>query len=142
MANDLNYCSFIGRLGKPVELRYMPDGKAVTSFSIAVGESWKDKTSGEKQERTTWVPIVAFGKLAEIMGEYLKKGSKIFVAGKLQVRKWQDKDGNDRWTTEIIANSMQMLDTRSGGGEQERGGGSSRQHEDEDAPFDDSEIPF
>lgn len=123
MASDLNMCCFIGRLGKDPELRYLPDGKAVVSISIAVGETWKAKDSGEKQEKTTWVPIVAFGKLAEIIGEYLKKGAKVYVSGRLQVRKWQDKEGNDRYTTEIIANQMQMLDTRNSGVGQEHGGG-------------------
>lgn len=111
MANDLNLCQFIGRLGRDPEQSYMPNGNAVCKISIAVGESWKDQ-SGQKQERTTWVPIVAFGKLAEIMGQYLAKGSRIYISGKFQVRKWQGQDGQDRYTTEIIASNMQMLDAR------------------------------
>ena len=111
--NDLNYCSFIGRLGKDIDLRYTPDGKPIANFSIAVGESWKSK-SGEKQEKTTWVNVVIFGKLAEIAGQYLHKGSKVFISGKFQVRKWQDNEGKDRYNTEIVIDtfngSMQMLD--------------------------------
>ena len=111
--NDLNYCSFIGRLGKDIDLRYTSDQKPIANFSIAVGESWKAK-SGEKQEKTTWVNIVIFGKLAEIAGQYLKKGSKVFISGKFQVRKWEDSSGNDRYNTEIVLDSftgsMQMLD--------------------------------
>lgn len=113
MSNDLNRCEFIGRLGKDPESRFMSSGDEVVNFTIAVGESWKDK-QGEKQDRTTWVPVVVFGKLAEICSTYLKKGSKVFVAGKFKVRKWQDQSGADRYTTEIVANEMQMLDSRGG----------------------------
>lgn len=109
MANDLNQCNFIGRLGKDPEIRYMADGKAVANFSIAIGSQWKDKQSGQKQESTEWVRASAFGKLAEIIGEYVEKGSQIFLSGKIQTRKWQDNEGKDRYTTEIVANSMQML---------------------------------
>lgn len=107
MAN-LNQCNFIGTLGKDPESRFFPDGSAVCNFSIAVNERWTDK-SGEKKERVEWVNIVATHKLAEICGEYLKKGMNVFVSGKQQTRKWQDKDGNDRYTTEIRADTMQML---------------------------------
>lgn len=113
MSNDLNRCEFIGRLGKDPESRFMPSGKEVVNMSIAVGESWKDE-QGQKQERTTWVPIVVFGKLASICSQYLSKGSKVFVAGKFRTRKWQDQSGNDRYTTEIVASEMQMLDSRGG----------------------------
>lgn len=128
MANDLNLCQFIGRLGKDPEISAMANGTAVAKISIAVGESWKDKASGQKQERTTWVPVVAFGRLAEVMGQYLTKGSKVYLSGKFSTRKWQGQDGQDRYTTEIIANEMQMLDGRgdaSGGvaPAQNRGGG-------------------
>lgn len=112
MPNDLNQCNFIGRLGKDAEMRYLPDGKAVATISIAVGEQWKDQ-QGQKQERTEWVRVSAFGRLAEVMGEYLRKGSKVFISGKLKTRKWQGQDGQDRYTTEIVAKEMQMLDSRS-----------------------------
>ena len=112
MSNDLNYCSFIGNLGKDVDLRYTSDGKPIANFSIAVGESWKDK-SGQKQEKTTWVNIVIFGSLAAIAGEYLKKGSKVFISGKMQVRQWDDNSGNKRYSTEVVisqfSGKMQML---------------------------------
>lgn len=109
MANDLNQCFFIGRLGKDPEVRYLPSGVAVANISIAVGKSWKDKTSGEKKEATTWVPVSFFDKLAEIVGEYCKKGSQIQVSGEFTVRKYQDKDGGDRYATEIRGTSMQLL---------------------------------
>lgn len=116
MANDLNQCQFIGRLGKAPEVSYLPSGRAVCKISIAVSKSWKAKDTGQKQERTTWVPIVAFDKLAEIMGEYLKKGAQVFISGEFLVRKWQDQSGADRYTTEIVASDMQMLDSRPSGG--------------------------
>ena len=106
--SDLNQCSFIGRLGKDVDVRYMTDGKAVASFSIAVGSQWKDK-SGVKQESTEWVNISAFGKLAEICAEYLKKGSQIYVSGKMKTDKYKDKEGVERYSTKIIADNIQML---------------------------------
>jgi len=112
MSNDLNQCSFIGRLGEDPAQKSMPNGNAVTNISIAVGEQWKDKQTGQKQEATEWVRIVAFGKLAEIMGQYLSKGSKVYVSGKMKTRKWQDQSGNDRYSTEIVAKDMQMLDSR------------------------------
>lgn len=108
MSNDLNLCNFIGRLGKDPETRYLADGKAVTNFSLAVGSQWKNK-NGEKQESTEWVNCTAYEKLAEICGEYLKKGSQIFVSGKMKTRKWQDKEGKDRYTTEIVVGQMQMF---------------------------------
>lgn len=118
MSKDLNLCQFIGRLGKDPEMRYTPAGAAVANFSIASSEQWKDKQSGEKQERTEWVRIVAFNRLAEVIGEYLKKGSKIYISGRMQTRKWQDDSGADRYSTEIVANNMQMLDTKGSGGPQ------------------------
>ena len=111
MSNDLNLCQFIGRLGKDPETSATPSGTTVTKVSIAVGSQWKD-SAGQKKESTTWVSVVAFGKLAEIMGQYLKKGSKVYLSGKMSVRKWQDKSGQDRYTTEIIASDMQMLEGR------------------------------
>ena len=115
MANDLNRHECIGRLGQDPEIRYLPSGEAVCSISIACGTTWKDKQTGNKQERTTWISYVAFGKLAEIMGEYLRKGAKVYLCGELRVRKWQDQSGTDRYTTEIVAKDMQMLDSQAGG---------------------------
>jgi single-strand DNA-binding protein len=109
MSNDLNQCSFIGRLGRDPETRHMPSGKAVVNFSIAVGSSWKDKQTGDRKEQTEWVNIVAFDKLGEICAEYLRKGSQVFIQGAMRTRKWQDKEGKDRYSTEIIASQMQML---------------------------------
>ena len=111
MANDLNQCTFIGRLGKDPETRYLANGDAATNFSIAVGESWKDK-QGQKQERTEWVNVSCFGRIAEICGEYLRKGSKVMVSGKMKTDKWQDQSGNDRYTTKIMLRDMNMLDSR------------------------------
>jgi single-strand DNA-binding protein len=120
MSNDLNSCSFIGRLGRDPETRYLPSGKAVTHFSIAVGSSWKDKQTGEKKEQTEWVNIVAFEKLGEICAQYLKKGSQVFIQGAFKTRKWQDKEGKDRYSTEIIANQLQMLGGKREGAEPQR----------------------
>ncbi len=111
---SVNKVILVGNLGRDPEVRYMPDGGAITNVSIATTDTWKDK-SGEKQERTEWHRVAFFGKLAEIAGEYLKKGSQIYVEGALRTRKWQDKDGQDKYTTEIIADRMQMLGSRSGG---------------------------
>ena len=113
MSKDLNQCNFIGRLGKDVELRYMPSGKAVANFSLACGDDYKDKETGQKVEQTNWIKVSMFGRPAEVIAEYCKKGSRLFVTGKQVTRKWQDKDGNDRYSTEIIASEFQMLDTRS-----------------------------
>jgi single-strand DNA-binding protein len=123
---SLNKVQLIGHLGRDPETKYLPNGDAVTNVSIATSESWKDKTTGEKQERTEWHRITFWGRLAEIAGEYLKKGSQVYVEGKLQTRKWQDKDGQDRYTTEIRADEMKMLGGRNGGG-QESDGGEQRQ---------------
>jgi len=114
MSKGVNKVILIGRLGKDPETRYTPSGTAVTNFSLATSEQWKDKNSGEKQERTEWHNIVTFGKLAEISGEYLKKGSECYIEGSLNTEKWQDKSGNDRYTTKIKANEMQMLGGRHG----------------------------
>lgn len=105
----LNRCCFIGNLGQDPETRYAPSGDAITNISIAVTESWKTKDTGEKKEHTEWIKVVFFGKIAEIASQYLKKGSSIYIEGKLQTRKWQGKDGQDRYTTEIRADVMQML---------------------------------
>jgi single-strand DNA-binding protein len=123
---SVNKVILIGNLGRDPETRYMPDGGAVTNVSIATTETWKDK-SGEKQEKTEWHRVAFFGKLAEIAGEYLKKGSQVYVEGRLQTRKWQDKDGQDKYTTEIVADRMQMLGSRQGMGGAEREGGGERE---------------
>ena len=115
MSKGINKVILIGNCGQDPETRHTPSGNAVTNLSIATSESWKDKTTGEAQERTEWHRIVFFNRLAEIAGEYLKKGSKVYVEGSLRTRKWQDNNGQDRYTTEIIASSMQMLDMRTDG---------------------------
>lgn len=113
-SRGINKVIVVGNLGADPEVRYMPSGGAVTNVSVATSETWKDKTSGEPQERTEWHRIVFFNRLAEIAGEYLKKGSKVFVEGSLRTRKWQDNSGQDRYTTEIVAKEMQMLDSKGG----------------------------
>ncbi len=119
--SGINKVILIGNLGKDPEVKYMPSGDAVANITLATSETWNDKSSGEKKEKTEWHRVVFFGKLAEIVGQYLKKGSKIYVEGKLQTRKWQGQDGQDRYTTEVVVQgfngTMQMLDGRSGGGE-------------------------
>jgi len=115
MARGVNKVILVGNLGADPEVKYMPNGNAVANVTLATSESWKDKQSGEQKDKTEWHRVVFFRRLAEIAGEYLKKGSQIYIEGKLQTRKWQDKNGNDRYTTEIIANEMQMLGARGGG---------------------------
>src|SRR5512140_943649 len=112
---SVNKVILVGRLGKDPETRYMTNGEAVTNVSLATSENFKDK-SGEKQERTEWHNLVFYRRLAEIAGEYLKKGAQIYVEGRIQTRKWQDKEGKDRYTTEIIVNEMKMLGSKAGGG--------------------------
>lgn len=116
MARGINKVILIGNLGADPETRHTAGGNAVANLSVATSESWRDKASGEMRENTEWHRVVLFGKTAEIAGEYLRKGSKVYLEGRLQTRKWQDRDGNDRWTTEIIANDMQMLDGRGASG--------------------------
>ncbi|MCZ6809174.1 MAG: single-stranded DNA-binding protein [Proteobacteria bacterium] len=116
MARGVNKVIVIGNLGQDPETRYMPSGSAVTNLRVATNESWKDKQTGEQKDRTEWHRVAMFGRLAEIAAEYLRKGSQVYIEGKLRTRKWQDKDGNDRYTTEIVADEMQMLGGRSGGG--------------------------
>jgi len=113
--SGVNKAMIIGNLGNDPEMNNLPSGDAVANLSIATSESWKDKNTGEKVEKTEWHRVVAFGRLAEIMGQYLNKGSKVFIEGSLQTRKWQDKNGNDRYTTEIKAKEMQMLDKAESG---------------------------
>ena len=115
MARGVNKVILIGNLGVDPETRFLPSGGAVTNVTLATSESWKDKQSGQMQERTEWHRIVFFNKLAEIAGEYLKKGSKVYVEGSIRTRKWQGQDGQDRFTTEIVASEMQMLDGRGDG---------------------------
>ena len=116
MARGVNKVILVGNLGKDPETRYMPSGSAVTNLTLATSESWKDKQTGEQQERTEWHKIAMFGRLAEIAAEYLRKGSQVYIEGKLRTRKWQDKEGKDRYTTEIVADEMQMLGSKGGGG--------------------------
>ena len=111
-SRGVNKVILVGNLGNDPEIRYLPSGGAVTNISVATSDSWKDKQSGQMQERTEWHRVVFFNRLAEIAGEYLKKGSKIYLEGSLRTRKWQDKSGQDRYTTEIVAGEMQMLDSR------------------------------
>ena len=115
MARGINKVILVGNLGNDPDIRYTAGGAAIANISLATTDSWRDKESGEQQERTEWHRVVFFGRLAEIVGEYLKKGSQVYVEGRLQTRKWQDKSGNDRYTTEIVANEMQMLGGRGGG---------------------------
>jgi len=116
MARGVNKVILVGNLGTDPEVRYMPSGGAVTNVTLATSETWKDKQSGQMQERTEWHRVVFFNRLAEIAGEYLKKGSKIYCEGSLRTRKWQDNNGQDRYTTEIVGSEMQMLDSRGGDG--------------------------
>src|SRR5512147_3230899 len=125
MARGVNKVILVGNLGKDPETRYMPSGSAVTNLRLATNEQWKDKQTGEQQERTEWHAVAMFGRLAEIAAEYLRKGSQVYIEGKLRTRKWQDKEGKDRYTTEIIARDMQMLGGRGGAGGGGGGGGMS-----------------
>ena len=123
MARGINKVIIVGNVGGDPETRYMPSGSAVTNLTIATNESWKDKQSGEQKERTEWHRVAMFNRLAEIAAEYLRKGSQVYIEGKLRTRKWQDKSGQDRYTTEIIADEMQMLGGRGGSGGGQQGGG-------------------
>ena len=116
MARGINKVIIVGNLGGDPETRYMPSGSAVTNLTVATNESWKDKATGEQKDRTEWHKVAMFNRLAEIAAEYLRKGSQVYIEGKLRTRKWQDKNGQDRWTTEIIADEMQMLGGRGGSG--------------------------
>jgi single-strand DNA-binding protein len=116
MARGINKVIIVGNCGQDPETRYMPSGGAVTNLSLATSESWKDKNTGDQQERTEWHRVVFFNRLAEIVEQYVKKGSKVYVEGSLRTRKWQGQDGQDRYTTEIVASEMQMLDSRGGQG--------------------------
>jgi len=153
MARGINKVILVGNLGRDPEIKYTASGSAVANLTIATSESWNDKQTGEKVEKTEWHRIVAFQRLAEIMGEYLKKGSQVYIEGKLQTRKWQDQNGQDRYTTEIVANDMQMLGGRPGdaAGQQQAGGGGFRKpassqqepaQSSHDNDFADDDIPF
>ena len=144
MARGINKVILVGNLGADPETRYMPSGSAVTNLSIATSEQWKDKQSGEQKERTEWHKVAMFNRLAEIAAEYLRKGSQVYIEGKLRTRKWQDRDGNDRWTTEIIADEMQMLGGRGGGGSAPMSSGSGPSSAPPQPPADDfdDDIPF
>ncbi|MFK7730968.1 MAG: single-stranded DNA-binding protein [Pseudomonadales bacterium] len=127
MARGVNKVILVGNCGQDPESKYMPSGNAVTNVSIATSESWKDKQTGQPQERTEWHRVVFFNRLGEIAGEYLRKGSKVYVEGSLRTRKWQDQSGQDRYTTEIVASEMQMLDSRQGAGGGYQQGGAPQQ---------------
>ena len=116
MARGINKVILIGNLGKDPETRYTPAGLAITNITLATTESWKDKQTGERQDKTEWHRIAMFGKLAEISAEYLRKGSQVYIEGRIQTRKWQDQQGQDKYSTEIVANDMQMLGGRAGAG--------------------------
>ena len=116
MARGLNKVIIVGNLGGDPETRYMPSGSGVTNLTVATNESWKDKATGEQKDRTEWHKVAMFNRLAEVAAEYLRKGSQVYIEGKLRTRKWQDKSGQDRWTTEIVADEMQMLGGRGGAG--------------------------
>ncbi|WP_435106567.1 single-stranded DNA-binding protein [Arhodomonas sp. AD133] len=149
---SVNKVILIGNLGADPEVRYAPSGSAITNIRIATSEQWRDKQTGERQERTEWHRIVFFNRLAEIAGEYLRKGSKVYIEGQLQTRKWQGQDGQDRYTTEVVAREMQMLDSRSespapgprgGGGGRPGGGQPSEPAPQQEPPQDfDDDIPF
>lgn len=150
MARGINKVILVGNLGADPDTRYMPSGKAVTNIRIATSESWKDRQTGDQQERTEWHSVVLFDKLGEIAAEYLRKGSQVYIEGSLRTRKWQDKEGKDRYTTEIVARDMQMLGGRAGaGGGEPRPVRSAAPSEERSAPppaadvgeFDD-DIPF
>ena len=136
MARGINKVILIGNLGADPETRYMPSGGAVTNLRIATTDAWKDRETGEQQERTEWHNVAMFGRLAEIAAEYLRKGSQVYVEGRLRTRKWQDRDGNDRWTTEIVANEMQML-----GGNRATGGSAGSASSQSQAPATDDMPP-
>lgn len=143
-SKGVNKAILIGNLGQEPEIRYLNNGDAVCNLSIATSESWKDNNSGEIKERTEWHRVVMFRRLAEVAAEYLKKGSKVFIEGKLQTRKWQDQQGQDRYTTEIVASNMQMLDARGGGSNEQQHQSDATQQSNQAAATNDldDDIPF
>jgi len=126
VARGINKVIIVGNLGQDPDTRYSPSGAAVTNFTVATNESWKDKETGEQKDRTEWHKITMFGRLAEVSAEYLRKGSQVYIEGKLRTEKWKDKDGNERYTTKIIADEMQMLGGRGGGGAPMQDSGASQ----------------
>jgi single-strand DNA-binding protein len=146
MARGINKVILIGNLGADPEVRYTPANTAVCNLRLATTEQWRDKQTGEQQEKTEWHNVVLFARLGEIAGEYLRKGSKVYIEGRLQTRKWQGQDGQDRYTTEIVANDMQMLDSRGGGtAPMSDGGQAARSRPQQQAPAEDDladDIPF
>jgi len=153
MARGINKVILVGNLGADPETRYTASGSAVTNISLATTDSWRDKNTGEQQERTEWHRVVFFNRLAEIAGEYLRKGRQVYVEGRLQTRKWQDQNGQDRYTTEIVANEMQMLGGRDEGTGASQGGSGGSGFRDKPkqavaepqpqaADFEDDDIPF
>jgi len=149
MARGVNKAIIVGNLGRDPEVRYSANGNAFVNVTTATTESWKDRQSGERQEKTEWHRVVFFSRLAEIAGEYLKKGSQVYIEGRLQTRKWEDREGNERYTTEIVASDMQMLGGRGGGGAGDTQGApadnfaadSGSPNKAQDGDFDD-DIPF
>jgi single-strand DNA-binding protein len=147
MSRDFNQSIIVGRIGQEIECKFMPNGKAVVNISLASGDDYKDKQSGQKVDRTNWIDVVAFDRLAEILRDYCKKGSKILVTGKLTKRKWQDKDGANRYTTEVVASDLQMLDPKPEGQQNApRGTQQQAAPQNQQAPafddFDQNEPPF
>lgn len=154
MARGVNKVILIGNLGKDPETRSLPSGEAVANITLATSESWKDKQTGEQKEKTEWHKVVFFKRLAEIVGQYLKKGSQVYIEGALRTRKWQDKEGKDHYSTEVVASEMQMLGGKGGGsggssaGFESGEGGGKRSSKPESAPaaadkgFEDDDIPF
>ena len=144
MARGINKVIIVGNLGADPDSRAMPSGNAVTNISVATSESWNDRETGEKQEKTEWHRVVFFNRLAEIAAQYLKKGSQVYVEGKLQTRKWDDKEGNERWTTDVVGNQMQMLGDRMSNDMSNDNASSSQSSSDNDFSTDefDDDIPF
>lgn len=140
MSRGVNKVTILGYLGKDPEIRYTQSGTAVCTFSVATSEQWKDKESGEKKERTEWHNVVFFSRMAEVAGEYLAKGSHVYIEGQLRTEKWQDKNGNDRYTTKIYGRELNMLGSKNDGGGNNKPRQQQRQQETED--FYDDDIPF
>ena len=141
-ARGVNKAIIVGNLGNEPDMRYTASGGAIANITVATSETWKDKQSGESKEKTEWHKVTFFGKLAEIVGQYLHKGSKVYIEGRLETNKWQDKEGNDRYTTSIIAKEMQMLDSKQSGSQGGNSAPQKQQNEPELPPFNEDDIPF